>query len=92
MQADREHQLSARQPAGQEHAAAAAAAVIGAHATAAAAAGNAPFAAAAGASQVLDLPVSCVSRNFTTFDGLVTALEAAFALQAIAGKQAVAAA
>lgn len=69
--------------------------VIGAHTAAtaaAAAAGNAPFAAAAGASQVLDLPVSCVSRNFTTFDGLVTALEEAFASQAMASKQAVAAA
>ena len=66
--------------------------VVAAHAAAAAAAaaGNAPYAAAAGASQVLDLPVSCVSRNFTTFDGLVTALEEAFASQALASKQVVA--
>lgn len=34
---------------------------------------------AAGAGQVLGLPVPCVSRNFSTFDGLVAALAEHFA-------------
>lgn len=34
---------------------------------------------AAGASEVLGLPVDCVNQNFASFDGLVVALEQAFA-------------
>lgn len=34
---------------------------------------------AAGASEVLGCPVNCVSQNFSSFDGLVLALQGAFA-------------
>jgi hypothetical protein len=37
-----------------------------------------PF--AAGAEDVLGLPIPVVSKNFSTFDGLVTALEGHFRL------------
>lgn len=37
---------------------------------------------AQGSSGVLGLPVTCVSRDYSTFDGLVAALEDHFAQQA----------